>query len=315
MYACRYIPVAEALADQGDMPGAKSLLDAVRGAAPSARSIHDELVDLAFRGGRVADEDAALAAAEKQFPDALEFVVRRANFLKVHQRVDDARALMEKQLLKGVADPTLLGEFLGVVSGEHAARKLLDHYLQLAQQHPELQTLSMVVGVEYHYLHEYEKSTAWLEKAGSLVEREPRVAMYLAMNHFHTGQQQQAEGDVDRAAHAGRPDPDIYYCRAVIEVRKDPGASMRDLERYMALTKGRPDVEPGKQQRVQQTIDLLSTCMHQSDPRACVETEVVQKAKALAFREHYPGEGGAPEPKPEPKPKGDDPKAPPRKPQ
>jgi tetratricopeptide (TPR) repeat protein len=285
-YTCRYIPVALAMADSGDAAGASELLEAVRGAAPGARSVHDALVGLAFRSNDGARIDAALGAALAQFPKDVAFTVRRANLIKTHGHPDDARAMLEKLILAGVDDPNLLGEYLGLVSGEAKARESLDQTLKLAGEHPELPALAMLVGVEYHYLGQYDKSTEWLSKTGTLIDREPRIPMYLAMNQFRLRHQKEAEDLIERAARAGRPDPDIYYCRAIIAVRKDPASSVRDLEHYMRLTTGRADANPGKQERVQQTLDLVRHCTESADPLGCVQRDVVDKAMALAFNEH-----------------------------
>lgn len=285
-YTCRYIPVALAMADTGDARSAAELLGALRGAAPGARSVHDALVGLAFRSNDAAAIDAALDAALAQFPKDVAFTVRRANLIKIRGNPDGARAMIEKLILAGEDDPNLLGEYLGLVSGEDKARKSLDDTLRLAGEHPDLPALAMLIGVEYHYLGDYEKSTAWLSKTGNLIDREPRIPMYLAMNQFRLRHQKEAEDLIDRAARAGRPDPDIYYCRAIIAVRKDPAASVRDLEHYMRLTTGRADANAGKQERVQQTLDLVRRCTEGPDPLGCVQRDVVDKAMALAFNEH-----------------------------
>jgi tetratricopeptide (TPR) repeat protein len=285
-YTCRFIPVAMAMADAGDAQGATELLEAVRSAAPGARSVNDALVQLAFRSNDAARIDRALDAALAQFPTDVAFTVRRANVIKIRGHEGEARALLEKLILAGEEDPNLLGEYLGLVSGEEKARNSLDQTLALATAHPELHTLAMLVGVEYHYLGQYEKSTIWLSKTGNLIDREPRIPMYLAMNQFRLRHQKEAEDLIERAARAGRPDPDIYYCRAIIAVRKDPAAAVRDLEHYMRLTSGRPDANAGKQQRVQQTLDLVRRCTDGPDPLGCVQRDVVDKAMALAFNEH-----------------------------
>lgn len=285
-YTCRYIPVALAMADTDDSGGAIELLSAARDAAPGARSVHDALVGLAFRSNEGARIDAALDAALAQFPKDVAFTVRRANRIKTHGREDEARAMIEKLILAGEDDPNLLGEYLGLVSGEAKARGSLEQTLKLAAEHPDLPALAMLVGVEYHYLGRYDESTIWLSKTGTLIDREPRIPMYLAMNQFRLRHQKEAEDLIDRAARAGRPDPDIYYCRAIIAVRKDPASSVRDLEHYMRLTTGRADANPGKQERVQQTLDLVRRCTEGPDPLGCVQRDVVDKAMALAFNEH-----------------------------
>jgi tetratricopeptide (TPR) repeat protein len=287
-FACHLVWVAISLADAGDLSAALALLDSIHRAVPSARSVTDAKVALVFRTNDAGRIDAALHEALAAFPGDVEFTVRLANRMKLAGHRDEARALLEGLLMRGEASPSLLGELLGLVSGNVSDAQLA-HYTALAAEHPDLPALQMIVGVEHHYLHHYEQSNTYLLRTGTLIDHEPRIAMYLAMNYFHLGNQSLAEQYIERARAADRPDPDIDYCRAVIRVRQDPEGSAADLRRYLAYTSRRPDVDPGKQARVQQTLTLLEGCMRDSDPRACVEREVVQQARALAFREHYPG--------------------------
>ncbi len=284
---CGHVQVAMALADAGALDKAAAALRALRDKAGTVRSIHDGLVEVLFRKGDSPELEAALRAAVRAFPDDPAFHVRLANRMKVAGKVDAARDLLEGLILRGAADPSLLGEFLGMVSGGARAAKLLPHYTQLAEAHPELPVLRMVVGILHHYEGHFAESNAHLARTGALQDREPRIPMYMAMNYFRLHDQDKAEAFIAKAsAIATRPDPDIFYCRAVIGVRKDPARSMADLERYMDVTTGRPDVNPSKQKRVKQTVALLKSCLAEADPRACVEREVVEKARALAFEEH-----------------------------
>jgi hypothetical protein len=293
-YACRFVPAALALADAGRVGDALELLAEVQKAAPAARSIADARLDIALREKDARAVDAAFAAALAGFPNDVEFTVRRANRAKMEKGRDAALALLDPLLLAGEASPSLLGEYLGLLSADPTEAKLAA-YQKLAEAHPNVPALQMMVGVIHHYLHHYEDSTRWLEHAGALIDSEPRVAMYMAMNAFHTpGQERKAEELIERAARAGRPDPDIYYCRAVIEVRRDPAAAARDLERYLMLTEPRADVAAEKQQRVKQTLALLTSCASGPDPRGCVQREVVEQAKALAFYEHFGPQKQAP---------------------
>src|SRR5262249_51656358 len=94
-----------------------------------------------------------------------------------------------------------------------------------------------------------------------------------------------------RAESAGRPDPDIHYYRAVVELREDPAAAVRDLERYLALTEGRADVGKEKQARVKQTLALVAACVAGPDAKACVRRDVLAKARSMAYAE--PTDGGS----------------------
>jgi hypothetical protein len=296
-YTCRFLPAALALADGGQVPEAMDLLGALQKAAPGARSVADALLDTALRSKDEKRLEEVFATVGAAFPTDVEFTVRRANHVKLSKGPDAAFALLQPLLVAGESSPSLLGEYLGLVSAAPTEARLAE-YKKLAEERPKNLALQMMVGVIHHYLHHYVESSRYLENAGALIDTEPRVAMYLAMNYIHTpGKEDQAEAMIARAAKAGRPDPDIYYCRAVIEVRKDPAGAARDLERYLALTSSRADVREEKQARVKQTLELLRNCSKSPDPKACVQTEVVEQAKALAFAEHFgkgpPGGGPA----------------------
>jgi len=286
-YACHFIDVAFAMHDKGQRSVAMNLMREVRQAAPEARSIHDAFVSLAMESRKPEAIEAALGAARNQFPDDIEFAVRHANHMKINGKKREARKLLESYLIKGESGQSLLGELLGLVSGSENSRALLPQYKALATRYPDLPAIKMMVGVMHHYLGEFAESNVHLEKVGELVDKEPRVAMYMAMNYFRIGDEEKAQTYITRAAEAGIPDPDVYYCRAVIFVRQDPVGSLRDLQRYMDMTNHRPDVNPSKQKRVQQTITMIRGCVEGSEPQKCVEQMVVEEARNLAFEEHF----------------------------
>jgi Flp pilus assembly protein TadD len=286
-YACHFIDVAFAMYDKGQRSVAMNLMREVRNAVPSSRSIHDAFVSLAMESKKPEAIEAALGAARNQFPDDIEFAVRHANQMKVSGKKREARKLLESYLIKGESGQSLLGELLGLVSGSENARALLPQYKALATRYPDLPAIKMMVGVMHHYLGDFAESNVQLEQVGELVDKEPRVAMYMAMNYFRLGNEEQAQTFISKAADAGIPDPDVYYCRAVIFVRQDPVGSLRDLQRYMDMTRHRPDVNPSKQKRVQQTITMIRGCVEGSDPKQCVEQMVVEEARNLAFEEHF----------------------------
>jgi tetratricopeptide (TPR) repeat protein len=288
-FACHFISVAQAMSASGQPLKAVKLLSAVRAARPDARSVHDALVGAAFDSRDDEAIASSLKTARARFPKDVAFAVRQANHIKTRGERDEARSLLEELLLQGETSPYLLGELLGLVSGGDRAKEHLPRYVKMMEAHPGLPTLPMFVGVMNHYLGNFAESTKHLESAGELIESEPRVAMYLAMNYFRLGNHEKSERLIEIAARAGTPDPDVFYCHAIINVRNDPAGSVRDLERYMALTGGRPDVNESKQKRVRQTMDLLKGCVDaagEKETRACVEREVFEKARALAFEEH-----------------------------
>ena len=288
-YACRFIPAAQALADAGALPAALDLLRAVRTAVPRARSIDDALLELVLRGRDERAIAEAFDAALKAFPGDVEFTVRKANRVKRAEGTAAAVALLEPLIVRGETSPSLLAEYIGLVSDKPTDAQL-EHARQLAASHPDVPALTMMVGVVLHNLRRWEESTTYLEKSGALVDKEPRVALYLAVNSLRTpGREQQAAAYVERAARAGRPDPDIVFFRAVVEVRKDPAAAVRDLERYLALTRGRSDARDEHQKQVQQTLDAVAACVAGPDAQACVERDVIGKGRAYAFADYLGG--------------------------
>jgi tetratricopeptide (TPR) repeat protein len=269
-YRCRVVPVVLALAETGAAAEADWLAERLRQAAPDEQQVLDAWVEAAFLAGRPEEAEKRMLAALQARPGDVGLSVRLANRLKTTGRAAQARDLLEELVLQGRQEPALLGELLGMISGRERARDLLPAYEALWSRHPGLPALAMIVGVLRHYLHQYQTSTQALEQAGPLVQAEPRVAMYLAMNHFRTGGQVEAERYIAVASRAGREDPDVFYCRAVIHARRDPAAALADLRRYMAMTTGRPDVNPDKQVRVSSTMQWLEACLGTPDGSRCV---------------------------------------------
>ena len=302
-YACRYIAAAQAIAEGGDATYSIALLSSVRDAAPKARSVHNALVEIAVRSGDEPAIESAFTAAIAQLPEAPEFPVRRINRLKLAGRYDDALAESSRVLLSGNTDHAVIGEIMGLLTNESVARKAEPKLLALAGQHPELPSLALAVGALYHGMGKPARSGEWLKKCGTYIDREPRVALYLAMNERALHHDKEAGEYIERAAKVAPDDPAVIRLRAVIELVRDPAAAARDLRRYAQMVSGRPDARHEGHEdaaEMEQTIALLERCAQGVNALGCVDHDIVRNGMALALREEYPGihpdlpDGGTP---------------------
>ncbi len=109
-----------------------------------------------------------------------------------------------------------------------------------------------------------------MRAAGGL-PRVARVYIYIAMNH-HRGMRDHAVAAkyIDLAFAAGARDPDVYYCRGVINMDVEPDAAIRDLIKYLTLTRTSWDVPPEKARLVKAIVEKLEVCKHEDVPSKCI---------------------------------------------
>lgn len=112
----------------------------------------------------------------------------------------------------------------------------------------------------FYARRDYASSAAYFHKVLRQKDDEPRVFVYLALDSFYQGRQEEAEAYIARGV-ALAPvieDPDVYYVRSIIIRTKDLEQAAGDIERYLELTSG-PDrvCHPTKQQWLRKELENL----------------------------------------------------------
>jgi len=83
---------------------------------------------------------------------------------------------------------------------------------------------------------DYKLALELLEPLREPLGASPRLWIYLAVSYLRTGRQQQAAAAIERAGAADDGgDADVYYCRAEVWHRTDPGRAIGDIDRYIAI--------------------------------------------------------------------------------
>ena len=268
--ACAVVAAARDLLRMDENEAALEIGRAIAGKAPSCAEAYLVVAEAGRRLRRSEEVLPLLKTGAERLPDDSAVVTQYADTLKNLGRRDEAIAVFEDLVAKGHHDPSLLGSLLGIYTRQGVTRALAETWKKKADADPSDYISAFFTGVLLHYRGEYEASNRYLTRARQVLQTEPRVFIYLAMNHFHLGEQAKARRLIERAIRLGHADPDVYYCRAEIVIDKDPDLAIRDMERYLALTEGRIDVFEPKQQKVAKKLERLRACRGARVPSECV---------------------------------------------
>jgi len=106
---------------------------------------------------------------------------------------------------------------------------------------------------------DYEGSLACLEPILDHIDDDPRVYVYISLNHFYLGRQAEAEKWVEKAIEVCEgTDPDAYYVRSIICRGKNLPQAIADIEKYLEMSKGDDKVKyEKKQQWLKQEVENL----------------------------------------------------------
>ncbi len=250
-------------------------------AAPGCREAYLTLAEAARRLRRSKEALPLLRAGAERLPEDSAVVTQYADTLKNLGQREKAIAIFEDLVARGHHDPSLLGSLLGLYTRQRVTQALAESWRRKADADPGDFIAAFFAGVLLHYRGAYDQSNRYLERARRVLTTEPRVYIYLAMNHFHLGDQEQARRLIERAVRLGHADPDVYYCRAEIVIDEDPKLAIRDMERYLALTEGRIDVFEPKQAKVAAKLERLRACVGARVPSECVAT--AQRTQGLLY--------------------------------
>ena len=153
-----------------------------------------------------------------------------------------------------------LGQLLALYLTSSTVEQWVDHWREVLEWKPDHVTGRFLLGACLHYLDAFEESNLHLEKLVGVIDHEPRLYVYQAMNHFNLGDTAKARAFLEEGIALKKVDPDVYYCRAEITRDTERDLALSDLERYLVLTARSQYENPGKRKRVVQMRDALKTC-------------------------------------------------------
>ncbi len=256
---------------------------------PTCSALYLPLAAAMRRTGRLDAFEALLARGAKARPDDGE-VLRELAWLRARQdRVDEVFALLDRVLQAGPQETPALVDISHIATVVRAPEPWLESLrrrVEAAGPKPGAQDEraaarnaddAFLLGVLLHYRDDWRGSDAALAQAEARHGRIARLLIYRAMNHHRLGDDDTASKFIARAVALGAEDPDVLYCRAVIDLDRDPAQATRDLQAYLDRTSGTAEVNPGKQARVRHMLQDLEGCAAASSPRACLERKALLK--------------------------------------
>ncbi|HIN85926.1 MAG TPA: hypothetical protein EYN06_05535 [Myxococcales bacterium] len=156
----------------------------------------------------------------------------------------------------------VLGMLVANLAPQQPDAARVKQFVDAAEKTPDSPLNNFLAGVSAHYSAHYKAATKdakktlyesaikYLERTRPKYDHEPRVFIYLSVSHFRLGHQKQAEALIEKAVALNRKDPDAFYCRAEVFHRTQPDRAIKDIDRYLELTKAEGGVAKGKIERV-----------------------------------------------------------------
>jgi tetratricopeptide (TPR) repeat protein len=134
------------------------------------------------------------------------------------------------------------------------------HWREVLKARPDHYVGRFLLGACLHYLDQFEESNVHLDQLVGLLDHEPRLYVYRAMNRFNLGQVEEARALLDEAAKLPAVDPDVYYCIGEVSRDTERAVAIENLGRYLTLTARSFYSNPTKHARVTTMRDNLVVC-------------------------------------------------------
>lgn len=182
----------------------------------------------------------------------------------------DDQASVEKSLeywlrvaAKDIRFPSLLkniGSVFSVLSkylGTTGATKLVDDRLRTDPN--DLIGLWLKGMLLFYNEKDYLASLSYLERVLKVIDDDPRIYVYFALDHYYLGHQEEAERWIEKGIQVGKgTDPDAYYVRSIIVRRKNLPLAIEDIQRYLDMCQGDDKVKlDAKQKWLKQELENL----------------------------------------------------------
>ncbi|MCO4760521.1 MAG: hypothetical protein KC502_03410 [Myxococcales bacterium] len=239
---CRWAEVAEVLRQQKAVSLAQATASAVLAKDPKCEPAW---ITRALAGNEALSrwpETLKVAnEALKQLPESLPLLNVKAGALHAGFRNREAAELWEQVARRDLQFPGVMGMLATAWTQlpEVLDDDFLDPFHERLGRDPKDVVTRYIVGTASYYRDDFRAVIRYLDPLRSVLPREPRVHLYTAMAHFHLGHKKAAEARLETLQTFGHNDPDYYYCRSVMRRNTDFEGSLRDLETFVRLSKGR----------------------------------------------------------------------------
>jgi len=259
--ACVATTLGSGLVMTRDFEAAARLMAVVRGLDPGcaeAYAIEVAAWSEVDRGDRVvASWDAARGAlGDHPALAPLEGVV-----LDAQGKTEAFVKRLEAAITAGDHSPGIMKRILAFYVREDFYEAKSAEWTRRIAESPEDPVAAFFAGVLAHYAKDFKGSNALLRRASTAFSEEPRLHIYLAMNHFNLGNRAESEAAIARAEAREVQDPDVFYCQGEIFRDTDRQRALAALRVYWHQTRFNTDVNSSKQQRVWGLIQSLERCL------------------------------------------------------
>lgn len=259
---CLLHRIGDLLAQIGRTGPAEELFAAILERAPGCARAAERwgLMLLEQRRGDRAIE--VLERHQKKSPADIRLTLALSHAYRMTGELEEAIRLFHTtaETLAFDEDNQYLGQLLALYLTSSTVEQWVDHWREVLAWKPDHVTGRFLLGSCLHYLDEFEESNLHLEKLVGVIDHEPRLYVYQAMNHFNLGDKAKARAFLEQGIALKKVDPDVYYCRAEITRDSERDLAISDLERYLVLTARSQYENPGKRRRVEEMTASLKRC-------------------------------------------------------
>ena len=259
--ACAWVDVARSLDIAGDAVGARAIADTIRVRAPTCLQAWLLAGELTQTGPSSWQQTVQLAdAALKHHPESLHLLFLKASALHSGWQNREAAEVWETVARKDLHYPSILGMLATAYTQLPEATEdgFLAKFKARLAAHPEDVVARYIIGTILYYRDDFNGVIEMMDPLRAVVPREPRVHLYTAMSHFNLGHIAEADERLATLDKMGHDDPDYYYCRSVMNRRRDFSQSLIDLETFARLSQKRQNTE-AKETKVNRELEVMRT--------------------------------------------------------
>lgn len=267
--ACEVAALGSAFVMTRDFEAAARLMAAVRGVAPSCATAYATELLAWSELDRAEAVLATWEAARGALGDHPALAPLEGIVLDARGETEAFVARLEAKVAGGDHSPGTMKRILAFYVREDFYEAKEAQWSRRAAEAPDDLVAAFFAGVLAHYAKDFAGSNALLGRAAERFSSEPRLHIYLAMNHFNLGDMAASEAAIARAEALEVQDPDVFYCQGEIFRDTDRPRALRALEVYWHQTRLNTDVNSSKQQRVWGLIQALERCVAEPPSGAC----------------------------------------------
>ncbi|MBM4353465.1 MAG: tetratricopeptide repeat protein [Deltaproteobacteria bacterium] len=211
-------------------------------------------------GGEEESAEQFISAGEDALRDSpvmLEFLASFNYWMGANHedlaRIERALAYWDRIAERNIGYPFLLSKVGAVfaVRAQFFEKEQLKQYIDRRLSDRSDDTVARYLHGLYlfYYEQDYRGSQAVLEEVGRTVPGDPRVLLYLALDHFYQGHQEEAEKLIARGVDLSfGKDPDVFYVRSIIIRSKNLPLAVEDIQRYVDMSEGKEKVKNSKKE-------------------------------------------------------------------